>query len=234
MHRETRPVGRIAGGEFTPIGVLAIALWLAAPAQASTARFVRGDANSDSRVDIGDAIYLLGFNFHGGAPPRCLDAADSNDDGRLDISDAIFLLTFLFNGSSPPPEPYPAAGPDTTIDLIGCSDPQLTPGVLRHGTFVEREHGVNGCAEHLERGAIRLTGFFYDGGGPPGVFVWLHRDRTTESQGFAISPDLSGQPLENATLEFDIPPEISGDDFDYVSIWCVVFDLNYGFARLVR
>jgi len=87
---------------------------------------IRGDVNTDSLINIGDAIYLLGNLF----PPsgstanviNCDDAADANDDGLINIGDAIFLLGNLFPpmGSSPNVIPPPnSCGPDTTNPL-GC------------------------------------------------------------------------------------------------------------------
>ncbi len=58
-----------------------------------------GNVNTDSKVDIADAIALLGYLFGGGAkpPPVCAKAADANDDNKLDIADAIKILGYLFS-----------------------------------------------------------------------------------------------------------------------------------------
>src|SRR2546426_665077 len=63
-------------------------------------RFIRGNANNDSRVDLSDAITILQYLF-AGVPPRapCQDALDTNDSGRVDLSDAIYLLSYLFQGA---------------------------------------------------------------------------------------------------------------------------------------
>ncbi|MBI4603484.1 MAG: hypothetical protein HY721_16150 [Planctomycetes bacterium] len=77
--------------------------------------FKRGDANASGRVDLSDAVFLLGFLFLGDSPPPCPDAADADDSGALDITDAIFDLGFLFLGNAPPPAPGPSTcGPDPT------------------------------------------------------------------------------------------------------------------------
>jgi hypothetical protein len=83
-----------------------------------------GDANLDLRVDLSDAVSLLGHLFLG-RPERlpCGDGTagdraniallDSNGDGRIDISDASFLLGFLFLGTRAPvlgTEPVAIAG----------------------------------------------------------------------------------------------------------------------------
>ncbi|HAK96159.1 MAG TPA: hypothetical protein DCM87_14495, partial [Planctomycetes bacterium] len=57
-----------------------------------------GDTNGDAKIDIADAISLLGYLFGGGVkpPPGCKKSADANDDGKLDIADAIKILGYLF------------------------------------------------------------------------------------------------------------------------------------------
>ncbi|MBI4605125.1 MAG: hypothetical protein HY721_24440, partial [Planctomycetes bacterium] len=91
------------------------------PAAPPAPGFRRGDSNGDGAVDIGDAIFTLGFLFLGGKDPACLDAADANDTGALDLSDAVFGLNYLFLGGKTPPSPGPdACGPDPTDDGLGC------------------------------------------------------------------------------------------------------------------
>jgi hypothetical protein len=70
--------------------------------------FVRGDADSNGRIELTDAIRILGFLFLGGAnpAPACFDSADSDDNGRLELTDAVRILGFLFlGGTNPPPAP---------------------------------------------------------------------------------------------------------------------------------
>lgn len=86
--------------------------------------FIRGDANKDDAVDIGDPVWLLEHIFRGGPPPPCLDAADANNDTRLDLSDPIWILNFLFQGGPQPSEPFPQAGVDPSDDgggSLGCA-----------------------------------------------------------------------------------------------------------------
>ncbi len=83
--------------------------------------FIRGDANSDDRVNLSDPISILDHLFRGGPQPRCLDAADADDSGRLDLSDPISLLQRLFQGAIPLPAPGPRAPWfDPTSDGLGC------------------------------------------------------------------------------------------------------------------
>lgn len=86
-----------------------------------TIRFVRGDANSDGKLDISDGIAILGHLFLGQGSLDCEDAADANDDGTIDISDAIKILGFLFLGDKLPPGTKPGElEEDATPDNLGC------------------------------------------------------------------------------------------------------------------
>jgi hypothetical protein len=85
------------------------------------AAFIRGDANADGSVDIGDSIRIFNFVFLGGVAPACLDAADCNDDGRTDIADGVQGLNYNFFGASPAPPPFlPTCGLDPSADELGC------------------------------------------------------------------------------------------------------------------
>jgi hypothetical protein len=82
--------------------------------------FIRGDANTDTAITIADAIFTLSYVFASGPAPDCLDAADANDDGHIDISDAIYVINFMYRGGPELPAPFPAAGPDPTVDELDC------------------------------------------------------------------------------------------------------------------
>src|SRR3989338_1696821 len=86
----------------------------------SASEFKRGDANSDSNVNIADAIYILNYLFAKGNSPTCLDAGDVNDDGILNIADSIFLLQYLFNKGKAPNSPFLEKGWDGTFDGLSC------------------------------------------------------------------------------------------------------------------
>jgi hypothetical protein len=83
-------------------------------------RFVRGDANSDARIDISDTVTVLGYLFQGEGPLTCQKSGDANDDGSLDLSDAIAILMFLFLGGDPLPPPS-LCGQDATPDGLTCA-----------------------------------------------------------------------------------------------------------------
>jgi len=87
-------------------------------------RFHRGDARISGRLDITDAIQILGFLF-GGSSLSCLEAGDVDDDGQVLVTDAILLLGYLFSNGPPPAAPGPP-GEDCGLDpegspSLGCS-----------------------------------------------------------------------------------------------------------------
>jgi hypothetical protein len=83
--------------------------------------YLRGDATGDGRLDLTDAILVLGRLFLGGLPLGCDDAADATDDGTLDLSDPITVLGSLFLGDGPLLPPGPGVcGPDPTGDELAC------------------------------------------------------------------------------------------------------------------
>jgi len=90
--------------------------------------FYRGEANQDGKVNIADAVALLGYLFGGAPEPECPDAVDCNDDGKVNVADAIALLGYLFGGVGALPEPAGGiCGPDPTNDTLGTCvfDPAL-------------------------------------------------------------------------------------------------------------
>lgn len=98
-----------------------------------SAPFIRGDANTSSKVDISDGIHILGYLFLGSPTALdCEEAADIDANGTINIGDAVFLLGYLFNGGIAPEPPFPncgtgpAAGGLTCAFSPGCEQPTLT------------------------------------------------------------------------------------------------------------
>jgi hypothetical protein len=82
------------------------------------ALFIRGDANGNGTINIGDPYWLLLylFNVNNQSPGElsCKDAADANDDEEINMADAVFLYSALMGGGAPPPAPWPNCGEDPT------------------------------------------------------------------------------------------------------------------------
>lgn len=84
--------------------------------------FRRSDANADGKVDLSDAINILGYLFdkEDGNVPPCLETADVNDSGEINLADPIYLLAYLFIEGSDPMPPFHACGLDETEDALTC------------------------------------------------------------------------------------------------------------------
>ena len=65
--------------------------------------FMRGDANGDGVINVGDVVYLVNFLYRNGAPPVPLEAGDANCDGIVNIGDVVYLIKYLYRGGDPPP-----------------------------------------------------------------------------------------------------------------------------------
>jgi hypothetical protein len=64
--------------------------------------FLRGDANGDWIIDLGDAVYILNYLFKGDPAPEPYEAGDADCDGTVDLGDAIYLINYLYKGGPPP------------------------------------------------------------------------------------------------------------------------------------
>ena len=89
---------------------------------------------------------------------------------------------------------------------------------------------MTGTVEELDTGKIVIMNFSYQGGGII-VQVWLY-DGGNPMGGFAIGPDLVGRQWVDEPLIVDIPAHITPDMYDYVSIWCVAANADFGHCAL--
>ena len=64
--------------------------------------YVCGDANSDSNINVADAVFLINFVFKGGLAPSPLEAGDANGDGQTNVADAVYLINYVFKGGPGP------------------------------------------------------------------------------------------------------------------------------------
>ncbi len=90
--------------------------------------FIRGDFNSDGKVNVSDVIQNLLFQFQGKSPPACQDAGDFDNNGALEITDPINLLSFIFLDTVSATAPYPNPGrdPEGDTDGLTCEGPKET------------------------------------------------------------------------------------------------------------
>jgi len=129
--------------------VAALAASLGVPAGLAGAQFLRGDANRDGRVDLGDAVSILVCSYLIGpiscSMDGCPDAADADDNGKIEVTDPIVILSVLFLGYDFPfPSPFPYCGDDPTEDGLDCpSEGGTCPPAPQGGLVVS-----SGCKAH--------------------------------------------------------------------------------------
>jgi hypothetical protein len=65
-------------------------------------QFLRGDANHDKKITIGDIVYLVSYLFKFGTPPNPIQSGDANCDGKVTIGDIVYLVSYLFKHGAVP------------------------------------------------------------------------------------------------------------------------------------
>lgn len=109
---------------------------------------------------------------------------------------------------------------------------RVPPRLLRSGRFQMVMHGVRGRVEHWSDGTIRLRDFFYDGGGPRDVVVWVYHQDIDNFHaildGVAVSAHLGrARPYLGETLDIALPEAILPSMFNSVAIWCTSVQSTY-------
>jgi hypothetical protein len=63
-----------------------------------------GDANGDGQINVGDAVYIIGYVFKGGDPPTPYNpcSGDANGDCQCNVGDAVYIISYVFKGGDPP------------------------------------------------------------------------------------------------------------------------------------
>jgi hypothetical protein len=64
--------------------------------------YICGDANGDTHVNVGDAVFLINYIFKLAAVPNPLAAGDANCDGHVNVGDAVSLINFVFKSGAAP------------------------------------------------------------------------------------------------------------------------------------
>jgi hypothetical protein len=65
--------------------------------------YICGDANSDSTVNVSDAVFLINYVFiQGSPPPDPYEAGEVNCDGTVNVSDAVWIINYVFVGGNDP------------------------------------------------------------------------------------------------------------------------------------
>jgi len=131
----------------------------------------------------------------------------------------IAVLALLLLASCPAvPVPAPSDSNPT---------PQYRTGW--RATLSTLAHGVSGTVTIVDPDTFRIDGFFYDGRGIS-VYAYLGTSNTNAAfrSGLRTGPELLGTVYAGESLEIDLPPGETFDNYAAVSIWCVTFGVNFG------
>eukprot|EP00128_Syssomonas_multiformis_P002101 Colp12_sorted_trinity150504_noHs@17537 len=106
-------------------------------------------------------------------------------------------------------------------------------GEVYLGRLVELEHNVKGEVYIVDRHTIRFEHFYYDGNGPAGYF-WAGKGPAPSASGFKIPSTencLMSRPrrFEDETVILELPDGVEFSDIDYIGMYCIDFDANFGF-----
>nr|MBN2278055.1 hypothetical protein [candidate division Zixibacteria bacterium] len=72
------------------------------PAGLITVRKICGDIDSNGRLNLLDAVYLINYLYKGGPEPVNPDVVDMDGRARINILDSVYLINYLYRGG---PEP---------------------------------------------------------------------------------------------------------------------------------
>ncbi len=144
---------------FVLIALFSIILYF--PLISAETTFIRGDANSDNKVDISDQTFIFKYIYLGGETPKCLDAADVDDNGKIEMTDGVYLIDYLFRGSGKPPiQPYPNGGVDTTNDNLSCGEQEGEGGALSGNVRLQISQSIY-CSKELQNlDEVKVSGYF--------------------------------------------------------------------------
>lgn len=105
----------------------------------------------------------------------------------------------------------------------------VNPAVGVSAEFSNFAHDIGGTLTVLDDRTIQITNFSYDGGG---VVVFFYNGVDGDyTNGQPIGPQLNGTRFENETITLTIPDNLTLDDFNGISVWCVPFAANFGDAQ---
>jgi len=94
---------------------------------------IPGDCNQDGRLEIADAVCVVGALFRGipsvfpcgdgfSTDPSNIALLDWQPDGAVDVSDVVGMLDFLFRALEPHHMAVPGAETTGCVIIPGCPD----------------------------------------------------------------------------------------------------------------
>jgi hypothetical protein len=129
-----------------------------------------------------------------------------------------------------------------TLSLTACGEQDYERDPLQTGcgathpkvgfaaALETHHHNVSGTVVAVDDCTLEIRDFTYDGGG---VDVRLTGARgEAYASGITLSDNMLGEPADGETRSFSLPEGITLDDFDHLSIWCVLAAESFGDGQL--
>jgi len=114
---------------------------------------------------------------------------------------------------------------DGTSSGVNSTHPLV--GTVRQ--FSTLAHDVAGTVTILDDRTIQVTDFVFDGGGVD-VFFYVGNDGRFDraAGGRPLGPQLVGTRQNGGTITLTLPDDLTLDDFNGLSVWCIPFSASFG------
>lgn len=116
--------------------------------------------------------------------------------------------------------------------FIACtkdSDDPIPTNPAFQGDFVSAVHSTSGVASiNQEKTTLTLTNFKTDSG--PDLNIYLATSTSNVTANYIDLGDIKGI---DGTYTYDLPDNTDYTAYKYVVVWCVDFDVNFGYAELI-
>jgi len=104
--------------------------------------------------------------------------------------------------------------------------------------FKKFSHGVSsGSIAILDTKRILIKNLRYDGAGPD-AFFWVGAGTEPNKDGVKIQNELGSSDVlsgyQGEDVELTLPGALTFNDIDYLSIWCVAFQENFGHVLIPK
>lgn len=101
---------------------------------------------------------------------------------------------------------------------------------LYRGNFVSAVHPTSGIATiNTDKTMLTFTNFMSDNG--PNLDIYLASDLSNVNAVFINIGDIKGL---NGSYSYDLPANIDIAVYKHVVVWCSDFNVNFGYATLVK
>jgi len=98
------------------------------------------------------------------------------------------------------------------------------------GAFVNAVHATSGTASiDVEKTTLTLTNFKTDSG--PDLNIYLSASNSNVTNDFIDLGNIKGL---DGTYTYSLPDNTDYTHYKYVIVWCVDFNVNFGYAELVE